>query len=80
MGLEASTTAKTKLYFQTKEMAIYNDSILTTDVVVRSSVDLIITSPPYNVDIKYNSHYDEMPYRDYLSFTREWLDKCYGFR
>ncbi|MFC2014309.1 DNA methyltransferase, partial [Chloroflexota bacterium] len=49
---------------------------MTTNVIEKSSIDLIITSPSYNVSVKYNSHDDEMPYEDYLNFTREWLGKC----
>jgi site-specific DNA-methyltransferase (adenine-specific) len=65
------------LYFQAANIAIYNDDILDTKVVESGSIDLIITSPPYNVDIKYNSHNDRASYEDYLSFAKEWLSKCY---
>ena len=41
------------------------------------SVDLIITSPPYNVDIQYDTHDDKMGYEDYLAFTERWVRKCY---
>lgn len=68
-----------KLYFQAKDMIIYKDDILKTKFVEKDSVDLIVTSPPYNVDIKYNSHNDRMSYDDYLGFTKEWLSKCYSF-
>lgn len=34
---------------------------------------LIVTSPPYNVEIKYNSHNDTMAYDDYLLFTKNGL-------
>jgi len=67
-----------KLYFQAKGITIYNDDILFTNVEREDSIDLIITSPPYNVNIKYNSHNDEMPYTDYLNFARKWLGKCYA--
>ena len=77
MQLKTSTALDNKLYFRVKEILIYNDDILTTTTVENDSIDLIITSPPYNVNIKYNSHYDEMPYKDYLNFAREWLSKCY---
>lgn len=77
MQLETSAPVSKKLYFQAKEITIYNDDILTTNAVENGSIDLIITSPPYNVNIQYNSHYDEMPYKDYLNFAREWLNKCY---
>jgi site-specific DNA-methyltransferase (adenine-specific) len=58
---------------------IYNADILKIDVVEENSIDLIVTSPPYNVDIKYNSHDDRMAYDEYLSFTQKWLSKCYKF-
>ena len=77
MQLEVSTAPENKLYFHEKEITIYNDDVLATKVIESGSVDLIITSPPYNVSIKYNSHNDEMPYKDYLDFAREWLSKCY---
>jgi len=70
-------TAKTKPYFQKETILIYNADILRTDCVKERTIDLIVTSPPYNVGIKYNSHDDQMSYKDYLSFTREWLAKCY---
>ena len=77
MKLGVNSPVDKKLYFQAQEIAIYNDDILTTDAVKEDSVDLIITSPPYNVSIQYDSHYDEMPYGDYLDFARKWLDRCY---
>ncbi len=77
MQLGVEPVLDNKLYFQAKEIVIYNDDILHTNVVGESSIDLIITSPPYNVDVKYNSHNDEMPYEEYLNFARAWLGKCY---
>ncbi len=64
-------------FFHKDSIWIYNADILKTDSIEEQSVDLIVTSPPYNVDIKYNSHDDTMSYEEYLSFTREWLAKCY---
>jgi site-specific DNA-methyltransferase (adenine-specific) len=66
-----------ELFFQSNSIWIYNTDILKTGCVKEGSIDLIVTSPPYNVDIKYNSHDDTMTYEDYLSFTKEWLAKCY---
>lgn len=64
-------------YFSTENLTIYNNDILTIAAVEQASVDLIVTSPPYNVDIKYNSHDDSSEYEDYLQFTSQWLRKCY---
>lgn len=66
-----------KLYFKTKTLRIYHDDILRADYIKDSSIDLIITSPPYSLDIQYNSLDDKMSYRDYLVFTKEWLNKCH---
>lgn len=68
---------KTKPYFQTGTISIFNEDILKTCCVENESIDLIVTSPPYNVGIEYNSHQDTMTYYDYLSFTKEWVAKCY---
>lgn len=38
---------------------------------------MIVTSPPYNVDIHYNSFQDDIPYEKYLEFTEKWLRKAY---
>jgi site-specific DNA-methyltransferase (adenine-specific) len=67
------------LFFHSDSVWIYNADILKTQSIKENFVDLIITSPPYNVDIKYNSYNDTMSYDDYLSFTREWLNRCYKF-
>jgi len=68
-----------ELFFHTDSIWICNADILKTNNIKENSIDLIITSPPYNVDIKYNSHDDTMSYDDYLSFTKEWLTRCYEF-
>lgn len=70
-------TARAEAYFQEDSIQIYNADFLRTNCVKQGTIDLIVTSPPYNVGIKYNSHDDKMFYDDYLSFTRKWLAKCY---
>ena len=64
-------------YFETSKISIYNTDFLNTECVSENSVDLIITSPPYNVDIHYGAYDDKISYEDYLKFTKEWLTKCY---
>lgn len=66
-----------KLYFRAKDLEIYNDDFLTTNCIEENSIDLIVTSPPYNVDIRYNSYDDKIPYDVYLEFTQKWLEKAY---
>ena len=66
-----------KVFFENNGLKIIQDDVLTTDFIEKSSIDLIVTSPPYNVDIKYNSHNDEVSYPEYLEFTRNWLSRCF---
>ena len=42
------------------------------------SVDLVVTSPPYNVGIDYDTHQDNMLMEDYWEFTRKWLTEAYN--
>lgn len=63
-------------YFEQNSIRVYNDDILNVDSIARESIDLIVTSPPYDVDVKYGSYDDNIPYSEYLRFTRRWLAKC----
>jgi len=58
-------------------VTIYNEDFLKTESLENDSVDLIVTSPPYNVDIKYNSHDDKMDYESYLEFSSKWIKKAF---
>lgn len=77
LTMPKSEQAKSNLYFMTDSIRIYNDDIIKIRSIKNNSIDLMITSPPYNLDIKYNSHDDKMDYETYLSFTKDWLAKCY---
>lgn len=70
---------KSKLRYKTDVITICQDDFLETNCVKDGSIDLTITSPPYNVDIKYNSHNDQISYQEYLVFTRKWLTQAHKF-
>jgi DNA modification methylase len=40
-------------------------------------IDLMVTSPPYNVGIKYDTHNDELIMDEYWDFTEKWLTEVY---
>jgi len=60
------------------DIKIIYDDFLSTKLVKDNSIDLIVTSPPYNVDIHYGSFRDDIPYEKYLEFTERWLEKAYS--
>jgi site-specific DNA-methyltransferase (adenine-specific) len=42
-----------------------------------NSVDLLVTSPPYNVGIDYDTHDDKTSMDDYWEFTKNWLTEAF---
>lgn len=48
---------------------IYNADFLSGSV---SNVDVFVTSPPYNLDIKYHSYKDNLSREDYLEWVNDW--------
>ena len=64
------------VFFKNDTSLIINDSVFTTDAVQPDSIDLIVTSPPYNVDIQYGAHNDKLTYDDYLAFSHDWMTRC----
>ena len=41
--------------------------------LAEQSIDVIVTSPPYNLGIRYRSYDDTMPRREYLEWTGQWI-------
>ncbi len=67
---------KSRVYFQEENAKILYANTLTTRLIENESIDLIVTSPPYNLDIEYKSCNDAQPYEEYLKFTENWLKRC----
>lgn len=66
-------------YFETAEpeCRLYLADVLAADFIAPESVDLIVTSPPYNVEVVYGTHRDDLNYAEYLEFCEAWLQRCY---
>ena len=56
---------------------INGDCIEVMKNLPEGSVDLVVTSPPYNCGIKYDMHIDNLPMDQYWDWTREWLKETY---
>jgi len=74
---EKVLSVEDKPYFKANSVLIFNEDFLKTDAIKEGSIDLVVTSPPYNVDVQYENYKDDIPYSEYLVFTRKWLTKCY---
>ena len=51
------------------------DCVDILDRLTPGSIDAIVTSPPYNLGIRYRSYDDTMPRRQYLEWTTEWVSR-----
>ena len=65
-----------KLYFSAELCELYHVDVLEAELP-EESVDLIVTSPPYNVGIEYGAYNDNLDFEDYERFSREWLGRCW---
>ena len=56
---------------------LINADLLKADLSGVPPVNLVVTSPPYNVGIQYENHVDTMTYEQYLVWCKVWLKKVY---
>lgn len=63
-----------KVWKEVKGIELINGDFLKIDFP-ENSIDLVVTSPPYNVGIDYKTHNDSVSYSEYLEWTAEWLRK-----
>ena len=54
---------------------VNGDALSVLDSMPKESVGCIITSPPYNLNIEYNSYDDKRPEAEYLRWVADWLKK-----
>ena len=43
------------------------------DFLEPESLHLVVTSPPYNIGVKYRSYQDDLPRTEYLNWTDRWM-------
>lgn len=56
---------------------INGDCIEVMKTLPENSIDLTITSPPYNCNIDYDTHIDNLSMDDYWNWTEKWLTELY---
>ena len=52
------------------------DCVDILDRLPSGSIDAIITSPPYNLGVRYRTYDDTMPRSEYLTWTGDWVRKA----
>ena len=56
---------------------INGDCIEVMKTFPEGSIDLLVTSPPYNVNISYDVHKDDLPMDEYYEWTKDWLKEAF---
>ena len=56
---------------------LINADVLKADLSGVPPINLVVTSPPYNVGIEYADHKDTMTYEQYLVWCKLWLKKMF---
>lgn len=55
---------------------MHGDCIIELAKLPDNSIDFVLTDPPYNVGLKYNSINDNLPDIEYAEWCRKWLVEC----
>jgi site-specific DNA-methyltransferase (adenine-specific) len=63
-----------KPYYYNNNVIIYNDDCLNVlKEIPEQSIDLVITSPPYNIGIEYDVWNDNLPWDKYYQWCEKWM-------
>ena len=54
----------------------HGDAVKVLGALDSQSIDVIVTSPPYNLGIQYRTYDDTMPRDEYLVWTAEWIARA----
>ena len=68
----------TRIYYKDNNSVIIKGNMLKDSIIPDNHIDLIVTSPPYNVSKNYDTASDNLSYEDYLQFTHLLLKKCFN--
>ncbi len=70
---------QSNVIYSKNNIVLLNNDFLKVDLSnYVNQIDLIITSPPYNVGVQYDQHNDKVSYKQYMNFTANWLTKAYN--
>ncbi len=66
---------KQAAYFAAGSVQVFNADFLRLEALEAASIELTVTSPPYNVSIDYGEHDDDCAWDGYLDFSKAYLTK-----
>jgi site-specific DNA-methyltransferase (adenine-specific) len=64
-------------YYLDDKATVFDADSAHLDFIQEASVDLVVTSPPYNLDVSYNGYADNLPYDRYLEWVGLWARELF---
>ena len=66
--------------FRGSILSFYNTDFIegSKEVLLKDSVDVVFTSPPYNLEIDYSSYHDDKTIEEYLKWTSAWVERVFS--
>lgn len=64
-------------YYKDDSVKIYNADSRNLDFIENNSIEMCITSPPYNVGISYDYWNDSLSEEEYWNFTGKWIAEVF---
>src|SRR6056297_2583353 len=61
-----------------QDKIICGDCIEILGEVREGVADLIFADPPFNIGYKYDKYYDRVKSKNYIAWTRKWMEACLG--
>lgn len=61
-----------EMHYQDNRATLYRADSTNLGFLPPASVHLVVTSPPYNLDMQYGDYRDTLPYHDYLHWVSTW--------
>ena len=72
MPAPRKTAGQVTPYYRDGVVTIYNADSTSLNFIADASIDLVVTSPPYNLDVAYTGYRDDLPYDRYLDWVGHW--------
>ncbi len=61
----------------TSNQVLFGNCIDSMQGMDAASTDLVFADPPFNIGLDYSAYDDNLPYDEYVKFSRDWLSECH---
>ena len=59
-----------------KSKIIYGDCIEKLRIIKDNTIDIVFADPPFNLNKRYSTYQDNIPFEKYIQWTEKWITEC----